>query len=490
MNHWVAKPFNAYARISMCVCLLFGLALSVVILRLQQLPIKFTIAFLVAAVLVVILILSYRRLPKCVLFLLILSLAVHFEYFIAGPRETYHTGVAAGLTIGPVHVFLLLLAVHWLLNARSLAPRPIRSSRQITAPLFLLLVTVVLSTLTSTDKILSFYGLLTYVTGFLLYYCIARNLHSSNDLKLVLVSLQICVAVIGLVCILQVATGHNFKLTGGVLPEDPYSITFRAAGLSGSPNYTAAYLATLLPILLTQVFDFPRGRLGLSPLVALLLGFVGLFLTASRGALVSGAFGTVAVLYLLLRHRYLKGRHLTAALLVLACLLFLNRDRILSRIHEGAENLENRGNLNRTAAHIIRAYPFFGIGINTYTTKMDTFTPADVAYEWTYMVHNKYLLVWSEMGTSAIVFFLWSLVATGIVCLQLIRSPDPLISRAGIGLFGSLLVYVIHMNFEPYSGGPVVNSLWLYMGIAASLADISLPRPAIRTDYAPPPQRG
>lgn len=413
--------------------------------------------------------------PRAIfLSILILSIPLSFDYHLI--YRPGHMGVSDGIAIGVMHVCLVILTVIWVYQVRS-GEIHIDTFPSITVPILVMLLAALLSVFNSSDKALSLYGIVRSIEALAFCFYLANNLKTKRDLNLALVVLQLCVVIHGGVCIAEAVTGINFTTSFNVFLEEP-STAFRSAGLTGSPTYAGGYLAAVLPLVFIQLFTIEKTMGKILTLIVCVIGMTGLFLTLTRAAWLAAAAASIPVMFILLRYRVIKMRHVVLSILLVITFVFLFRGSIFSRLSEGWLNVKNRIHLIHTAANMVKAHPIIGIGINTYDEEMDKYVPSDLAYEWMYVVHNKYMLLWSETGPLGLLGFLWVLAAALRRVLRLTGSRDPLISRAAIALFGSLMVISIHMLFESYGGGPPLLQFWLIIGMIMGLSKaLELDRP-------------
>ena len=74
--------------------------------------------------------------------------------------------------------------------------------------------------------------------------------------------------------------------------------------------------------------------------------------------------------------------------------------------------IAGRAVLNNIAWRIIGDYPLVGIGVNNGAIMMSKYaTSYEFRGEWLYLVHNKYLLEWFELGVFGLAAFLWFLMS-------------------------------------------------------------------------------
>jgi putative inorganic carbon (HCO3(-)) transporter len=191
----------------------------------------------------------------------------------------------------------------------------------------------------------------------------------------------------------------------------------RVGALLGHSNVLGAFLALSLPLAAALVFSRVDLRIRLLSLATLLLGTFALLVTLSRTAWVGYTVGMAGVLVLGALNPQARGRFALRRLLTVgvlgALLVMFSRSVFLRLFHSDPEALRSRLEWVQVALNMVRAEPFFGHGLNAYVftqapfTRFHTMEALLKAYgEVTPVVHNNYLIVWSEQGTVGLVLFL------------------------------------------------------------------------------------
>lgn len=205
-------------------------------------------------------------------------------------------------------------------------------------------------------------------------------------------------------------------------------MAFRANALLGHPNLLAAYLAMLLPICVALMFS--RLSLPMRALIggATVLGMAALMMTLSRSGWFS--FGiAVALLFVLsfvhprLQRRYLFAR--VAAILFIVVVVAAFSGAIIKRLTESDPGAVNfRLEWNQVAWEMVQEKPLTGFGLNTFVNHLPGRThyggpkglTESLGSIWP-VVHNTYLLTWSEQGTIGFFFFLglhWAILSAAV----------------------------------------------------------------------------
>ena len=394
-----------------------------------------------------------------------LSIDLHINY-----REG-HKGVADGLTIECMDLWMALLAmgmVYELLHHRRV---PFQLFPAFTVPGAVLVLACILSFSHSVDLEFSLYGLVDQVRTLIFLLFLANCLRSVKDLKVIHAGVMVTAILIGSICIAEVLLQSHFAsgaLTDKVIGEDE---VFRAAGMETS-TLTGGYLASLLPLLVTQFWMSRRRSFHFLVFLAFAVGFAGMFATLSRGAWVGFAAGMTALFLCLRKQVSIRVRHVSVLLVVVLLVVGFARDTIARRLDEGMNNVVARVELLHAAANMVAESPVVGIGINTYGKRMDEFAPKRKIHEFRSLVHNKYMYVWAETGTLGLLSFLMLIGITLWKCFVLLRASQPLVSVTAAGLFSALVAVMLHMNVESYDSGLPIYHFWTLVAVVAGLTGI------------------
>lgn len=200
----------------------------------------------------------------------------------------------------------------------------------------------------------------------------------------------------------------------GVYGEN--SSVFRVTGLAGHANLFGPYLAMALPVLIAMLFAGYRMSVKLL-LAAVAAGcLVCLVLTLSRSAWASFALAGGSLMLALFFLPELRQRYLPLKLAMLGAAfvgLLAASETIVRRLTESDPGaFDFRLELVKIAWNMVEANPLLGVGLNTFDYHIDDYGPFsytklyDVFGEMFPVVHNIYMIVWSEQGTVGLLLFL------------------------------------------------------------------------------------
>lgn len=191
---------------------------------------------------------------------------------------------------------------------------------------------------------------------------------------------------------------------------------FRIGGLMGHPNLLSAYLAMQMPIFIALIFTGYALRWKLFYGAVTAAGIGALILTLSRSGWIAFAVALSLLLVLMVTHPKLRFRHVrlkiaTVTGVVLACLMAA--PMIVSRFTQSQSGaLDFRGEWVKVAFKMVLEKPIFGFGLNSFVYNVVPYAPYsvpkmfDMFGEHFPVVHNIYMIVWSEQGTVGLLLFL------------------------------------------------------------------------------------
>jgi putative inorganic carbon (HCO3(-)) transporter len=358
---------------------------------------------------------------------------------------------------------------------------------QLNLCIYVMALVFFLSAFFSFDKRLSFEGifgkLYTYLFVFFLTLEVITR-YNPLQAKEVTVSREVLFRILGVFLfsivvinidgLWQFATGKDFMR--GYEPTMQKDIPRLRASFQ-SPNNFAAWLITVLPIVIASIFvRFRRFFMPLRILIKALLvaSFISsLFLMArtfSRGAWLGFAVSMVfiSIFGYMYSTRKLKlfatlGIFVLAASISLAFMVQPLSERLLT-LKQGFDKAGFRRYNWREAAAIIKDYPVLGAGPNTYTAIGPKYK---LRKRGGIYPHNSYLHFAAEVGLLGIGAFLWFLYrffALGIG--QLKARKDIML----LGILGGVMAILVQSFFDTTFYSLQLNMfLWFMFGLAVSL---------------------
>lgn len=227
---------------------------------------------------------------------------------------------------------------------------------------------------------------------FISYFIIAHTINTEQKLKLFLLLLISCAAFLAFEGILEVSNGESYfgvkALEQGVGYNDDGSRIFvqriKWVGPFADPNDLAMVFVFAVPILL----DLLLKRIIFFPLITLGLILYGLYLTNSRGGMLSLLVSLFV--FFVLRYKSVKG--MTIGLCLGAVLMIFGPSR-MGEMSASEDSAHGRLDAWYNGYQMFQSSPLFGVGKGMFTDF------------YTLTAHNSFVLVISELGLLGAIFF-------------------------------------------------------------------------------------
>ena len=392
------------------------------------------------------------------------------------------SGALAGLSISASTIALLGLYTSWLI--RTLETRIPISGQPIKVNLSLLcyLGFTALSLVVARDIRLSCFELFLLFQMYLVFFYVANFVRTREEVLFVVSFLLLGCLIESVLMVALAFSNLPSGLWGPIhlrVDVQTHGAFSRIGGTVGSPNEAGAYLGLMLLLAVSLLFsDISRKYKWLASGV-IGFGAAALILTFSRGAWASFV-AAIVLFYLSLWRRNrvsLRVPIMTLAILLIAYLPFHNAvaGRLLADDNGAAKS---RIPLMNLAFRIIADHPLLGVGSNNFSTAMDSYVTRELQTGFLYTVHNKYLLVWTEIGALgllAYLAFLFGVLRKGWTCWTF---NDPLLSPLALGFTAASVGYMVHQSVDIFHDRAVTQLLWLVAGLLVAMHAILRAQPA------------
>jgi len=310
------------------------------------------------------------------------------------------------------------------------------------------------------------YEVVRMVKCWVLFHVVASELVRERQFRWMLLALSAGVVVNVVVAMVQFALKRELGLQALGEPASDavaganYGVylsagsVYRVSGLMGHPNLLGAYLALLLPILLTALFTPLRTGARVLLAIATCGGGLALLLTLSRSAWLAFAVALAfVVLALVLRPEWTRRQPLLKGALFAALPVgaLLAAPTILKRI--GASDigaLDFRRQWVDIAYQMIGDKPLFGHGLNAFRLHILEYAPygnarmTDLFGPIWPVVHNAWMLVWAEQGTLGFAFYVGLHAYLLVVAARNLRHRlSATVAMANLGALCGLLALMV-----------------------------------------------
>lgn len=317
-------------------------------------------------------------------------------------------------------------------------------------------------------------------------------IQSRSDLIWILVSIATVLIIQSIFVGLSFATGEAFnfaRLLGSPTRLQTYSaggeLVARATGTLGVPNQQAGFHA-MFTFLLVGLFAVKKPVFRAFGLIAIMASMVAVLFTFSRSSWFSMAMASLLIAII-----FIKRKEVTPASwligglvsLVFVGVLAVLAQPIIDRLTKGDDGATgSRVRMMVLAKDLTLQYPIIGVGPGSYAEAgLHLYPPGEKETEWvalgdkaivpplgrvelaTYIipgqkpllvplgVHNKYLLILSELGIVGLIIWLWIFYNFVIEAKKCADSRDTLYRFIGVGGIGAVLVVVIYMNLDLFA---------------------------------------
>ncbi len=437
---------------------------------------EFRLSSLVLAVLSPYLALRAEFVQKALFAIVILDIPFQLGTHLFYREADAVSGALAGLSISATTIALFGLYASWFIRALESRSHKAHSSTRLNVPLLFYLGFTALSLVVARDIRLSCFELFLLLQMYLVFVYVANFVRTREDVLFVVSCLLAgCLLESALMVALSFANVQS-GLWGPVhirVDTQGNAGLTRVGGTVGSPNEAGAYLSLVLSLAVSLLFtDVGRKYKWLA---AAVLGFGGaaLVFTFSRGAWISLVLAIGFFCWSLLRRNgaSLKASIAILAVLLLAYLPFHNavEARLLADDNGSAES---RIPLMNLAFRSITDNPILGVGSNNFSVIMDSYVTSEFRGAFLYTVHNKYLLVWSEIGIGgllAYLAFLFGVLRKGWACW---RENDNLLSTLALGFTAALIGHMVHQTVDIFHDRAITQLLWMVAGLLVAMQGI------------------
>jgi O-antigen ligase len=335
-------------------------------------------------------------------------------------------------------------------------------------------------------------GILHLLRNLMFVMIIGSAIQTRSDLIWVLIIIAIAVLIQSILVGLSFATGEAFTFTRllGVNTEmQKYSVggevITRATGTLGVPNQQAVFHA-MFTFLIIGLFALKNVFFRISALIVILGSFIAVIFTFSRSA-----WFTIALASILMIGLFIKRRQITSSAWLIGSLvsvLFIGvlavvAQPIIDRLTKGDDGAtDSRIRMIMLAKDLTLKYPIIGVGAGGYAEAgLHLYPPGSKEVEWVKLggkaivpplgrvelstlivsgqkpliiplsVHNKYLLISSELGIVGLFLWVWIFYTFFIEAKTCSTSKDPLLRNVGVAGLAIVLVIILYMNLDLFA---------------------------------------
>jgi len=244
-------------------------------------------------------------------------------------------------------------------------------------------------------------------------------------------------------------------------------------------NHFAGYMEMLIPVPVgLMIAHAVRAEIKwLYGFAAMMMG-VATFVSLSRGGMIGLAAGMSFILLMSARLQLSNGRGgriekafgarrlpkmasqavIVAAIVavVLAGIFWIGAEPVINRVAQGQPAsaqlqtesfFSSRGWVWRDTLTMIRANPFFGVGLGAYGTAFPIYTQSDGSIR-VPQAHNDYLQIVADCGIVGGLIGLWFIVLIFRAVLRGLKSRDPWMAGLALGAGAGIFAMLVHSVFD------------------------------------------
>lgn len=314
-----------------------------------------------------------------------------------------------GLSLFNLSIYLLIITWAYTIVFKARLLRWNRINSYLTILIFIVIISIpykiIIEDLPYSYLKSALISLKIWINPLLIYFIIFNLIEDEKTCKRALLGLIILLSITALstplISLKIIDIGANFSFYQG-----------RAAGFA-EPNQFAGYLVLFIPLILNYVLYNKNILLKTGSAFILLISFIALITTGSRGGIFSFIISLIFYLYLLGRNKLIRLPTLIATVLVIFIIGLISivispadvKETVLNRLDPTkAETLEDytAGRLNtwRYGIKLFAEKPFFGFGLRTFTDLMKKRFGMRIA------AHNQYLNYLVQFGIIGTILFI------------------------------------------------------------------------------------
>jgi len=411
-----------------------------------------------------------RLLVAAALFDISLGIDAHFFYV----EPLGDLGALGGLNVSVTTLALACLYAAWLAEALLTPWRATRPRLAGTTWALAYVGAVAVAALAATNAMLAGFELALLAQMLLLLVYLVSHLRGREDIVFAFWVLFVSAIVQSAVTVFTAVTHvivHVGPISNAIDRSYMTGAIWRAGGTMGAPNLASSFFAMLAAPALALVLTQRRSAFTTLAYATLVCSLVALVVTRSRGGWLAFIVAAAIVVAVLALRGTLSTRGLLTTLAAGALLAPLVVPVVLDRLqaYDGGA-LASRAPLSQMSWRMVQDHPLLGVGPNNFAAVAPEYLTPDLSREWLYTVHNKYLLVWSESGSIALLAFLMFVLRGAWSAVAAVRGGDGLSSPLALGLGAGVIGHMAHMGYDIFNSRPVVQLLWVCIALLAVLA--------------------
>ncbi|QTA83336.1 O-Antigen ligase domain-containing protein [Desulfonema limicola] len=470
-------------KTELVLVIMVGTITALALIKASSMEAKWTKAVLLGLVAVSFLILIPHR-EKFIFCLAIFLLPIQLDFQLMYSEDPFMVRDINGFRITAVDILFFFAMVCWLFRVLTGHNEKIYLYPQITLPfLFIFAWSTAGIKKAVMPDIIAISSLWAMFKCGLVFIYAANNLKDRQMIYLASGALLLAAAGQAAIGIIQYSIGGTiglemlgeveiFEMSAGE------STVSRIGGTLGHANQFAIFMGILVQVNLALMFTKIPKSVKYMVSIPLILSVSAIILTFSRGGLTGMVLGGAFNCFCCMSKQ--TGRKLFSAVIVVIVIIVISgsafalikplRQRFFGD-DRGSADL--RPQMRLVARNIIHHHPWFGVGLNNYTSAIYRYdiSHTAVSYDFPKPVHNEFLLIAAEQGIIVLCLLFFIFGVTFLSLFLIIRSKtDPVIPFLGIGFTGAWIAWGFQLQFD-YTYTFFSIHIWFYLGFIQAIKD-------------------
>ena len=391
-----------------------------------------------------------------------------------------HFGGEVAIRIEATDVFLLALIFYWF---RDLAARRLNKIHVPSAAIWwaLLATWAVICLPFIFYRTLAMFEIIRMVKLFILCIVISNIVTRRRQFEFIVAILLLGALVQALYGLLQYV-GLDLGLEslgqlGNVVTEQVGTRTAsRVGAMLGHPNLLASYLIQLLPLAFILLFVPISNLYKLFCVIVLLPGISALVLTLSRAAWLGFALAIMILLGFTFIDPRMKRKYMAMKMVVILSLLVLGvvfSGPVIQKFTASQpSSIDVRIIWMKISKEMILDHYFIGLGLNSYELHYKGYDNSEIMWagDRAPVVHNIYLLVWSEQGTVGFLLWMTILIVIYRMWFRNLRCKDEVLLAVNMGAMAGITA-ALTQGFLDWGlrQSQVLRVFWTLVGLIAAV---------------------
>ncbi|WP_312098330.1 O-antigen ligase family protein [Niallia sp.] len=400
--------------------------------------------------------LIFIRNEKIVFFVMVSSLMISKKYsFYKLNTSDLVSPIVPEIRFGFIDVFIIVLFFYNFSSKRSEKNKYVNSKKGKSGFIFfsiLYILLFILGTLTSIDILFSIAGLINIIKIVVFFVLIVRvfkpmkHFNSifwamvTNSIILFVLSIGFSVFKINKLAMIFMGNNYDSFATRGD--------TYRAVGTFNHPGELGVYLGIVILFFVSTILVGAKKRIGF---IILMINIISLFLTGSRGAMIST---TIAILFIYIVYKRLRLKtiiQLIATIFLLFILVYTLASNLFFS-ENSKDMVEDRLQFIDLSKEVIKERTFFwGVGPNAYTSSSINIKETGTIPTWAIHdflrtpAHNIYILQLAELGLFGVLSWFCIFISILVVSIKQLKNIEEkwlkIIVLVSIGCILHYLIY-------------------------------------------------